>query len=63
VYTLDQSSAVRLNFVHRKLTSSDAQWDAYASNPVAIQGYLGTGITSPNYSVNVVSANYIYTFK
>jgi len=63
VYTIDQSSALRLNYQYRKLTSSDAQWDAYASNPVAIQGYVGTGISSPNYTVNVVSVNYIYSFK
>lgn len=62
-YTLDKSSALRLSYQHRKLTSSDAQWDAYASNPVAIQGYVGTGVSSPNYSVNVVSVAYIYSFR
>jgi hypothetical protein len=34
MYTIDQSSSVRLNFQHRKLTSTDAQWDAYASNQI-----------------------------
>ncbi len=63
MYAIDQSSALRLNYQYRKLTSSDAQWDAYASNPVAIQGYVGTGIASPHYTVNVVSVNYIYSFK
>jgi len=63
MYAIDPSSALRLNYQYRKLTSSDAQWDAYASNPVAIQGYVGTGVSSPHYTVNVVSVNYIYTFK
>jgi len=63
LYAIDKSSSLRLNFQHRKLTSSDAQWDLYASNPVAIQGYVGTGIGAPNYTVNVVSVNYIYSFK
>ena len=54
---------MRVVYGYRKLTSSDAQWDAYASNPVAIQGYVGTGISSPTYKVNLVSATYIYSFR
>ena len=62
-YLIDKSSAVRVVYNYRKLTSYDAQWDAYAANPVAIQGYVGLGIASPNYKVNVVSVAYTYSFR
>ena len=62
-YAIDKMSAVRVAYGYRKLTSTNAQWDAYAANPVAIQGYVGTGITSPNYKVNVVSVAYLYSFR
>lgn len=62
-YAIDKVSAIRLAYGYRKLTSSDAQWDAYAANPVALQGYVGTGIASPTYKVNVVSATYLYSFR
>lgn len=62
-YAVDAMSTVRLTYGYRKLTSSNAQWDAYASNPVAIQGYVGTGIASPSYRVNVISAAYTYSFR
>jgi MtrB/PioB family decaheme-associated outer membrane protein len=61
-YAIDKLSAVRLVYGYRKLTSNNAQWDAYAANPVAIQGFVGTGISSPNYKVNWISAVYIYSF-
>ena len=62
-YSIDQKSAVRVLYAYRKLTSTDAQWDAYANNPVAIQGYVGSSITSPRYSVNMLSVAYIYSFR
>lgn len=62
-FLIDKSSAVRVAYNYRKFTSYDAQWDAYAANPVAIQGYVGLGIASPNYKVNVVSVAYTYSFR
>ena len=60
-YKVDKSSSIRLNYLYRRLKSADWQWDAY-TNPVAMQGYIGTGMTSPNYAVQVVSVSYIYRF-
>jgi hypothetical protein len=69
-YTIDKSSAVRVNYQYSHLKSSDWQWDSYKSTPgttlnyaVTIPGMVGTGISSPNYTVNVVSVTYIYSFK
>ena len=62
-YLLNKSSSLRVNYLYRRLISSDAQWDAYASNPVAIQGYVGTGRAAPTYNVNAISLSYIYTFN
>jgi len=62
-YNIDKKSSVRVTFLHRKLKSSDWQYDAYAGSAVAIPTYIGTGITSGNYSVNALGVAYIYSFK
>ena len=65
-YALDKSSAVRLSYLYRQLKSSDWAYDAYTNSALgvlALQGYLGNGITSPNYSVQVVGVSYIYRFR
>ncbi len=61
-YAADKDSTVRVVYMYRKLTSTNPQWDLY-TNPVAIQGYVGTGITSPNYKVNVVAVAYSHSFR
>ena len=61
-YALDKASAVRLSYMGRKMTSSDWQWDAY-TNPIVLQTINTTGMTSPNYTVHVLSASYLYSFK
>lgn len=69
-YTLDKTSAIRVNYLYRNLKSNDWQWDAYLSTPgtnlssaVTMPGMVGTNLASPNYTVNVVSVYYIYSFR
>ncbi len=65
-YTIDKVSAVRLNYLYRRLSSSNWQWDAYSNSTLgvlALQGYIGPGMTSPNYNVHVVGVSYIYRFQ
>jgi MtrB/PioB family decaheme-associated outer membrane protein len=65
-YALDKSSAVRLSYQYRRLTSSDWAYDAYTNSALgvlAVPGYLGPGITSPNYTVQVMGVSYIYRFR
>jgi MtrB/PioB family decaheme-associated outer membrane protein len=66
LYALDKSSAVRVAYWYRHLSSSDWAYDAYTNSALgvlAIPGYLGPGITSPNYNVQVVGVSYIYRWQ
>jgi len=65
-YAIDSRSAVRVAYQYRRLKSSDWQYDAYTNSALgvlAIPGYLGPGMTAPNYNVNVVGVSYIYRFR
>ena len=69
-YQIDKTQAVRVNYQYSHLKSSDWQWDAYNSTPgsslncaITIPGYVGTCMSSPNYSVNSVGISYLYSFK
>lgn len=65
-YTLSQRSAVRLSYLYRKLNSADWQYDAYTNSrlgAIAIPTYIGTGMTSPNYTVQVVGLSYVHSFR
>ena len=65
-YTLDRTSALRVSYMYRRLTSNDWAYDAYANSSLgvlAVQNYLGPAITSPNYTVQVVGVSYIYRFR
>ncbi len=65
-YTLDKSSALRLNYQYRHLNSTDWQYDAYANSALgvtAVQAFIGPAMTSPNYIVNVFGVAYIYSFR
>jgi MtrB/PioB family decaheme-associated outer membrane protein len=62
-YNIDKKSSVRVTYLHRRLKSSDWQYDAYAGNAVAIPTFIGTGITSANYSVNALGVAYVYSFR
>jgi MtrB/PioB family decaheme-associated outer membrane protein len=65
-YAIDKQSAVRLSYMYGRLKSSDWAYDAYAQSALgvlAIQNYIGPGITSPNYNVSVVGVSYVYRFR
>jgi MtrB/PioB family decaheme-associated outer membrane protein len=62
-YNIDKKSSVRVTYLHRRLKSSDWQYDAYAGNAVAIPTFIGTGITSANYSVNALGVAFVYSFR
>ena len=65
-WAIDKRSAVRLMYIYGRLKSSDWAYDAYANSALgvlAVQNYIGPGITSPNYDVNVVGISYIYRFR
>ena len=65
-YALDKRSAVRLMYVYGRLKSSDWAYDAYANSVLgvlAVQNYVGPGMTSPSYDVSVVGISYIYRFR
>jgi MtrB/PioB family decaheme-associated outer membrane protein len=65
-YAIDSRSAIRLIYQYSKLKSADWQYDAYTNSALgvlAVQNYIGPGITAPNYNVNVVGVSYIYRFR
>ena len=69
-YAIDKKSSIRANYQYSRLKSSDWQWDAYNSTPgsslscgVTIPAYIGTCMSSPNYTVNSIGLSYIYSFQ
>ena len=65
-YTLTRSSALRFNYLYRHLKSNDAQYDNFTNSALGVlatQAFIGPGLTSPNYNVQVVGVSYIYSFK
>jgi hypothetical protein len=60
-YAVTKDGMLRAMWLHRKLKSSDPQFDLFGIT--AVQAYIGSGMTSPNYSVNVFSVSYAYTFR
>ena len=65
-YAIDKAASVRLAYWYRHLSSSDWAYDAYTNSALgvlALQGYLGPGITSPNYNLQVIGISYIYRWQ
>ncbi len=64
-YLLDKHAAVQVLYIYGRLKSNDWAYDAFTNSPLgvlAVPGYIGTGMTSPNYDVNVVGVSYTYRF-
>ena len=64
-YNIDKHSAVQLLYIYGKLESNDWAYDAFTNSPLgvlAVAGYIGPDMTSPNYDVNVVGVSYTYRF-
>ena len=65
-YAIGRTSALRVSYIYRRLTSTDWAYDAYTGSSLgvlAVQNFLGPGITSPHYTVQVVGVSYIYRFR
>ena len=64
-YQLDKNSKIGLSYWYQHLYSNDYYYNASQYGYVqasSSNGLLPTGQQSPSYSVNVISANYTYTF-
>ncbi len=61
-YTLDKNSKLGLGYLHRSLRSEDFYYNGlqYGATPTSV---LPTNQAAPSYSVNVVSASYMYIFQ
>jgi len=61
VYQVDKNSRIGLQYWFQHLYSNDYYYNGYqaGTNP---SGVMPTQQTNPSYSVNVISANYTYTF-
>ncbi len=61
VYQIDKSSRFGLQYWFQRLYSNDYYYNAYqaGTNPTSV---MPTQMTNPSYNVNVISANYTYTF-
>ena len=60
-YELDKNSRVGLMYWFQHLYSNDYSYNSYQSGYTP-SGVMPTNQTSPSYNVNVISANYTYTF-
>lgn len=60
-YELKKESAVRLGYLHRRLHSSDPQFDLFGLTTV--NNFIGNGMNSPRYKVHAISVSYVHTFR
>lgn len=60
-YEFAKDHAVRVGWQHRRLSSSDPQFDLFGITTV--QAYIGSGMQSPKYRVNAVHVAYTHTFR
>lgn len=60
-YDVSKNSAVRFTWLHRRLRSSDPQFDLFGIT--STQAYIGPGLVAPKYDVNAVALTYVYTFR
>lgn len=66
LYALDKKSSVRVVYLYGRLKSSDWAYDAYAQSVLgvlAVQNYIGPGMTAPSYDVSAVGVSYVYRFR
>ncbi len=65
-YAIDKRQAVRLTYIYGRLKGNDWAYDAYTNSALgvlAVQTYIGPGITAPGYNVNVIGVSYVYRFR
>jgi MtrB/PioB family decaheme-associated outer membrane protein len=61
-YTLDKSSKIALGYLHRSLHSEDFYYNGL-QNGFTPTSVLPTNQAAPSYSLNLVSASYMYIFQ
>lgn len=61
IYQVDKSSKVAVRYMYQKLTSDDYNYQTTQYGYTPLRG-LPANLQEPNYSVNVVTASYIYNF-
>jgi MtrB/PioB family decaheme-associated outer membrane protein len=61
-YKIDKNAKIALGYLYRRLSSNDYYYNGlqYGFTPTSV---MPTNQTAPNYSVNMVWASYIYTFR
>lgn len=60
-YDVSKNGAVHFQWLHRRLRSSDPQFDLFGIT--SVQAYIGPGLASPTFDVNAVALSYIYKFR
>jgi len=62
IYAVDKASKVALTYLYKKLKSDDYYYSAYQLGWTDVT-VLPTNQQAPNYSVNVLMASYMYSFR
>jgi len=62
-YKLDKVSAVKVGYTYNRLKYTDWAYDDRSIIGGGLSGVLPSNETAPNYTVNTVSAAYVYSFK
>jgi long-subunit fatty acid transport protein len=60
-YAIDKMSAVRLGYTYARIKATDWSYDGYQFGTGT--NYMPTNEKAPNFTVQTVSAAYIYSFK
>jgi MtrB/PioB family decaheme-associated outer membrane protein len=60
-YTIDKTSAVQVGYTYARMKASDYAYDGM--NLAGLSGVLPSMEQAPNYTVHVIGAAYIYSFK
>lgn len=61
MYAVNDRSALKLAWQHRRLRSTDPLYDLFGIT--AVQAFIGPGIAAPRYDVNAVGITWIHTFR
>jgi MtrB/PioB family decaheme-associated outer membrane protein len=62
IYKLDKNSKLALGYLYRRLDATDFYYNGLVAG-FTPQSVLPTNQSAPSYSVNMVTASFIYTFK
>ncbi len=60
-YAVDKNATVKVALLHRRLRSSDPQFDLFGIT--SVQAFIGTGSSAPRYNTSAISVSYAYTFR